>query len=87
MKFKAKKDEFNNRPDIDVFISYFEYVNKESEFDIYEEYIRETYGNVDVSLPLDDYTIQSQSNSHEETLTQPNQHQTPIKQSNHEVTS
>ena len=67
---------FNN-PNIEVFISYLENLNKESEFDIYEEYISETYENRDISLPLDDSTIQSQSNSHEERLPQPNQQQTP----------
>ena len=41
-------------------------------------------GNIDLNLPLDDFTSQIQSNSHVETLTQPNQQQTPTQQSYHE---
>ncbi len=37
-------------PEIEVFISYFENLNINSEFDINEECTSEIYGNIDVSL-------------------------------------
>ena len=58
---------------IQIFISYFENLNIDFEFDINEEYTSEIYGNIDVSLTLEDAISQSQSNSQEETVTQPNQ--------------
>ena len=36
-------------PELEVFISYFENLNIDFEFDINEEYTSEIYGNIDVS--------------------------------------
>ena len=79
-KVQGQEDEFIN-PDIEVFISYFENLNIDSEFDIYEEYTSENYGNIDVSLTLEDPISQSQSISQEETVAEPNQQQTSTQQS------
>ena len=57
-KVQGQEDEFIN-PDIEVFISYFENLNIDSEFDIYEEYTSENYGSIDVSLTLEDTISQS----------------------------
>ena len=61
--------------DIEVFISYFENLNIDSELDIYEEYTSENYGNIDVSLTLEDSISHSQTLTQEETETEPNQQQ------------
>ncbi|XP_057535332.1 uncharacterized protein LOC130813510 [Amaranthus tricolor] len=44
-----QEDEVIN-PDIEVFISYFENLNIDSEFDIYQEYTSENYGNIDEEI-------------------------------------
>ncbi|XP_057543983.1 uncharacterized protein LOC130823380 [Amaranthus tricolor] len=62
---QGEADEVIN-PDIEVFISYFENLNIDSEFDINEKYTSEIYANIDVSLTLEDAISQSQSNSQEE---------------------
>ena len=49
VKVQVQEEEFIN-PNIEVFISYFENPNIDSEFDIYEKYTSENYGNIDVSL-------------------------------------
>ena len=68
---QGQEDEVIN-PDIEVFISYFENLNIDSEFDIYQEYTSENYGNIDVSLTLEDTISQSQWISQEEIVAQPN---------------
>ena len=50
---QIQEEEFIN-PDIEVFISYFENLNIDSEFDIYEEYTSKNYGNINVSLTLEE---------------------------------
>ncbi|XP_057545828.1 uncharacterized protein LOC130824826 [Amaranthus tricolor] len=46
VKVQLQEEEFIN-PNIEVFISYFENPNIDSEFDIYEKYTSENYGNID----------------------------------------
>ncbi|XP_057517960.1 uncharacterized protein LOC130798880 [Amaranthus tricolor] len=79
-EIKGQEDEFINL-DIEVFISYFENLNIDSEFNIYKEYTSENYENIDVSLTLEDTINQSQPISQEETIVEPNQQQTSTQQS------
>ena len=62
---QGQEDEVIN-PDIEVFISYFENLNIDYKFNNYEEFTSENYGNINVSLTLEDTISQSQSISQEE---------------------
>ncbi|XP_057540736.1 uncharacterized protein LOC130818589 [Amaranthus tricolor] len=70
-----QEEEFIN-PDIEVFISYFENLNIDPEYDIYDEYTSENYGNIDVSLSLEEPISHIQSLTQEERETESNQQQT-----------
>ena len=48
-ELEALQDDFIN-PNIEVFVSYFENLSIDSEFDIFEVYTSANHGNIDVSL-------------------------------------
>ncbi|XP_057538135.1 uncharacterized protein LOC130815663 [Amaranthus tricolor] len=66
---QIQEEEFIN-PDIEVFISFFENLNIDCEYDIYNEYTSENYGNIDVSLSLEEPISHGQTLTHEETETE-----------------
>ena len=68
---QVQEEEFIN-PDIELFVSYFENLNIDSEYDIYEEYTSKNYGNINVSLTLEEPISHSQTLTQEETETEPN---------------
>ncbi|XP_057548274.1 uncharacterized protein LOC130826727 [Amaranthus tricolor] len=66
---QIQEEEFIN-PDIEVFISFFENLNINCEYDIYNEYTSENYGNIDVSLSLEEPISHGQTLTQEETETE-----------------
>ena len=79
VEVQVQEEEFIN-PNIEVFISYFENLNIDSEYDIYDEYTSENYENIDVSLTLEEPISHSQTLTQEETETELNQQQTSRQQ-------
>jgi hypothetical protein len=66
----------NFDPDIEVFISYFEQLGLIDDYDVFEDYTSETYGNIDVSVNLCLNNSQPQSNpQHEPSAQQEDQNQ------------
>ncbi|XP_057526577.1 uncharacterized protein LOC130805810 [Amaranthus tricolor] len=49
VEVQVQEEQFIN-PDIEVFISYFENLNIDTEFDIYEEYTSKNYGNIEEEI-------------------------------------
>ena len=72
----CNRSTLNSEQHIAIFISYFKNFDILNNYDIYEEYTSEIYGNVDVSLNLGVTTCQPHSNPQQaqfQTLEQPEQ--------------